>query len=110
MARARKGELDFGALVEQIVNDPKLEQVVNKRAEEYLSDVKATWPTSDKTVPDTANFSHEQSGEVFNITLTESEDGRPVAIFEARHPYAAAHQARTGAFTKAAGKTFNEEW
>lgn len=107
-----KGEpgVDLEALVKQIMQDPALAQKVNKRAEDYRSDVLATWPTEDKTVKDSGDFSHKKPGKAFVVVNTTAKDGRPVSIVEVRHPHAVAHQARTGAFTKAAGKTFNERW
>lgn len=108
--KGRGPGVNIPELAAQMMKDPKLAAQIRQRAEEYASDVKATWPTDDRTVPDSGDFSHKSPGDAFVVIHTEGADGRPVSIVEARHPYAAAHQARTGAFTKAAGSNFNERW
>lgn len=86
-------------LVQAIMADPKLSQALEEIAEDYVDVVKQTWPDSigNETTPQT------NKSEVFEVVPSDRSGDRPWVHVHVNHPYAVAHQARTGAFTKAAG-------
>lgn len=85
------------ALVKEILKDPKLGEAIEEVGEKYLDYVKATWPKSAAATTPTTRTS-----EVFELVKTDRSGKRPWVHVHVNHPYAVAHQARTGAFTKAA--------
>lgn len=86
-------------LVQMIIADPKLSKHLEEIAEDYVEVVKQTWPDSigDKT---TAQINKTK---VFELVKPDDSGDRPWVHVHVNHPYAVAHQARTGAFTKSAG-------
>lgn len=92
-------EFSIDDLVKQINSDPKLHGHLGQIAEEYVAVVRQTWPDSigDKTTKQT------RTPEVFEIVPSDQSGNRPYVHVHVNHPYAVAHQARTGAFTKSAG-------
>ncbi|GFK19276.1 hypothetical protein [Corynebacterium glutamicum] len=91
-------EFDINDLVEKILADPALDDLLMDVAEDFVDVVKATWPKSIGN--ETTKWSVKD--EVFEIVPTDSSGRRPWVHVHVNHPYAVAHQARTGAFTKAA--------
>lgn len=89
---------NLDALVAQINADPKLHAALLDVAREYGAVVRQTWP---KSIGDqTTRQTRKQS--VFEIVPSHLRGKRPWVHFNVNHPWALAHQARTGAFTKAA--------
>lgn len=98
---------------EQLYQDPAFRAAMREAAEKAMEYMKIGWPSSigDELTDDSENFSHTGHHEkVFEIHELEGEDGRPICLMSVNHPYAVAHQAKTGAFTqaiKAAGFNIN---
>lgn len=86
-------------LVQAIMADPKLSQALEEIGHDYVDVVKQTWPDSigNETTRKT------NKSEVFEVVPSNKSGDRPYVHVHVNHPYAVAHQARTGAFTKAAG-------
>lgn len=85
-------------VVQAILADPKLGEALVEVGEDYIKLVQETWPDSigDKTTPQI------NKDEVFELVKPDDSGDRPWVHVHVNHPYAVAHQARTGAFTKAA--------
>lgn len=92
-------EFEVDDLVKMINSDPELHGYLQQIAEDYVDVVKQTWPDSigNETTKQT------NKSEVFEVVPSDRSGDRPWVHVHVNHPYAVAHQARTGAFTKAAG-------
>lgn len=92
-------EFSVDQLVQAIMADPKLSNYLEEIAEDYVEVVKQTWPKSigNETTRQT------RKSEVFEVVPSDRSGDRPYVHVHVNHPYAVAHQARTGVFTKAAG-------
>lgn len=89
---------------EKLYPDPAFQAAMREAAEKTMEYMKIGWPQSigDELTEDSKNFSHTgDHSKVFELHELVGEDGRPIWLISVNHPYAAAHQARTGAFTKA---------
>lgn len=77
-----------------LLSDPALRAAVQSAAESIVRKMQAAWPEGAKDPP--------MSGvtEVFEVRDYEMADGRPSAWILVNHPYAAAHEAKTGFITK----------
>src|SRR5699024_1079185 len=86
-------------LVQAIMADPKLPQALEEIGHDYVDVIKQTWPKSigNETTKKT------RKSEVFEVVPSNKSGDRPWVHVHVNHPYAVAHQARTGAFTKGAG-------
>lgn len=98
MASRNRDTFNVDALVQQIMDDPELHDHLKKIGDDYVDVVKATWPKSigDNPTP------QSRAERVFEVIPTDRSGNRPYVHVHVNHPYAVAHQARTGAFTKAA--------
>jgi len=92
-------EFSVDQLVQAIMSDPKLAQALEEIGHDYVDVVRQTWPKSigNETTKKT------RKSEVFEVVPSNRSGERPYVHVHVNHPYAVAHQARTGAFTKAAG-------
>lgn len=89
---------------DKLYQDPAFRAAMREAAEETMRYMKIGWPSSigDELAEDSENFSHTgDHSKVFELHELVGEDGRPIWLISVNHPYAVAHQARTGAFTKA---------
>lgn len=95
---SRDKEFSVDDLVKQIMADPKLHEQLEQVGHDYVGVVRATWPASigNRTTAQT------RKPEVFEVVPSDLSGNRPYVHVHVNHPYALAHQARTGAFTKAA--------
>lgn len=85
-------------VVQAIMDDPKLSQALEDIAQDYVDVVKTTWPDSIGNETD----AWTEADKVFEIVESDRSGNRPWWHVHVNHAYALAHQARTGAFTKAA--------
>lgn len=92
-------QFEVDDLVQAIIADPKLPQALEEIGHDYVDVVKQTWPSSigNETTRQT------RKPEVFEVVPSDRSGKRPWVYVHVNHPYAVAHQARTGAFTKSAG-------
>lgn len=98
MASQGEGNLNLDALVAKISADPKLHDALLDVANKFEGVVRQTWPTSIGDAP----TRQTRKATVFEVVPSNLKGARPWVHFNVNHPYALAHQARTGAFTKAA--------
>lgn len=86
----------------QMANSPQVVEATKSAAEQIRDMVMATWPKSigNDAAADTEKFKHILYHQVFVIMQHQWLDKRPVFYLLINHPYAVAHQARTGAITK----------
>lgn len=95
---SRDKEFSVDDLVQQVMADPKLHEQLEQVAEDYVDVVKRTWPKSIGNKTD----KWTRAPNVFEIVESDRSGNRPYVHVHVNHAYALAHQARTGAFTKAA--------
>lgn len=93
-----KSTFSIDALVAKIKEDPKLHDALLGVARDLENVVRQTWPTSIGDEP----TRQTRKATVFEVVPSNLKGARPWVRFNVNHPYALAHQARTGAFTKAA--------
>lgn len=103
MTTSDKAQFHAGDLFKGLIKDENLPRVVEGAAGDVQKIIRATWPKSigDEPAKPTEKFATE-APKVFTLTNAKFEDGRPVTFININHPYAVAHQAKTGAVTKAA--------
>lgn len=100
-----KARLQFNpAAFEKLANSPQVVEKLDEVAADFVRLLQAGWPDSigDQTAKDTEKFQHEEHDRVFVVVKTKRRDGRPVRVVLINHPYAVAHQAKTGFVTQAA--------
>lgn len=82
------------AAFKALLRDPALRAAVESAAESVVNKMRAAWPQG-------ANGpTMEGVSEVFEVRGHEMADGRPSAWILVAHPYAVAHEAKTGFITK----------
>lgn len=77
-----------------LMQDPAIKATVQAAAESIVTKMQAAWPAGAEE-PTMGGVS-----EVFEVRDYEMADGRPSAWILVNHPYAAAHEAKTGFITK----------